>query len=78
MSNVFNRITGKLLKSVNTPDFDPNIWIINPTDAEIAAYKEEAVDKPDLKAIQNKLSELTESELKKVEVFINEYTRDSL
>lgn len=30
MGDVLNRATGQYLKSVNTPDFDPEKWIINP------------------------------------------------
>jgi hypothetical protein len=30
MSNAFNRLTGQLRESVNTPDYDPAEWIINP------------------------------------------------
>lgn len=30
MSTAFNRATSELLESVNTPDYDPAVWIINP------------------------------------------------
>lgn len=30
MSDVFNRTTWEFLRSVNTPDYDPGIWIVNP------------------------------------------------
>jgi hypothetical protein len=30
MSNAFNKLTGELRESVNTPDYDPAEWVINP------------------------------------------------
>ena len=40
MANVINKVTGKYLKSVHTPDYvGNNDWIINPTPAQIEQYK---------------------------------------
>jgi hypothetical protein len=30
MSNAFNKLTGELRESINTPDYDPAEWAINP------------------------------------------------
>lgn len=36
MADVFNRTDGRYLQSVNTPDFDPAAWIINPDLTSVA------------------------------------------
>ena len=36
MSSVFNRTDGRFIESVNTPDFDPADWIINPDLSAVA------------------------------------------
>ena len=38
MSNVINKKTGQYLKSVHTPDYIHDDWIINPTEQEIEEY----------------------------------------
>jgi hypothetical protein len=39
MADVLDKNTGKIYRSVNTPDYVGDNYIINPTDFEINAYK---------------------------------------
>ena len=46
MSDVINKITGELLKSVHTPDYESDTdWIVNPTQEQIDSIKEKIVIK---------------------------------
>jgi hypothetical protein len=38
MANVLNRTTGEYLESVNTPEYDPKEWIINPDVTPVQGY----------------------------------------
>ena len=69
MSNVINKKTGQYLKSVHTPDYAGDDWIINPTQKEIEQYTPEPVEiDPKIaqkeQAIQTKMRELAIEELK--------------
>lgn len=57
MASVLNRQTKQFIRSVNTPDFDPTEWLINP---DLSAVSD--VEKKYWKIDKNSVSEMTEQE----------------
>lgn len=57
MASVLNRQTKQFIRSVNTPDFDPTEWLINP---DLSAVSD--VEKKYWKIGKNSVSEMTEQE----------------
>lgn len=50
MASVFNKTTNQYLESVNTPDYDPVDWIINP---DVSALKNQNVPRQYWKAVES-------------------------
>lgn len=55
MANVFNRVTREFIKSVNTPDYQSDQWLINPVLPDGVPWKY-------LKAVGDSVVEMTDQE----------------
>jgi putative cell wall-binding protein len=55
MGNVLNRVTKEYLKSVNTPDYNPEEWVINPS-------LPEGIEQKFIKIVDNIAMEMSEEE----------------
>lgn len=59
MANVINRTTFRYRLSVNTPDFPPAEWIINP---DVSALEARGVPQRHWKVVGNTVAEFTQAE----------------
>lgn len=57
MANVLHRTTLQYRASVNTPDFDPSVWIINPDMSAVAN-----IPQKHWKIVGDKVSQMTAAE----------------